>query len=728
MADALFVLAPPPPYVGTLDLTITSAASSFAMADPVVGASFATRDSLKDSINVWNYRSYAARMTSGGGGGGRSLTVRCTCRSCTILYTCRKRGGRWWIDAIAGAHISCVPSSTVALPLKVIADLSGVRAFLNLQEHHLGGKLVQNKSLVRVAGGASKVQISSWQATRLKLEHTKRIEKREADDCRAVGFFCREICAKNPGAMSFLRCYDTDTCEVLWMTCSSNPSDGVMDISGPLSLRRAAESGRRGHLNLLSMFFIPPYARAIFEMRSSTSAADFARMFNKVGVYAKTQVFLWNTEFCGTSVSLMFGQYLGNEDSEMWDYARHVSTSTFEFADEPNANQDFPLHDRSVLTHPLVYPACPTNHQLVKTYFPCTKRTNEIIITDRPFLERRKWREILGWYAFSCGKHLERNVKDAVGLRVWRKGGKECFRDLVSVVGDAAFSAAVQRMTTEFPTILKYLLESDAQQQVFNTADLLEYPWLKWSFTRYALHKQCEEFGSTLPYYALGKSPVCTNNVAEGANALEKANGVRYQAPLEWAAQKFATDNGRLQSVRSALSASKERLIPRAHAVFHAAKMDMMQDHSVRGNPGLHGFMMINNLQAGPNERLYSNVNIITRACDHPACTRVRFNRDNCKHILCGLHKTGAMERLDFFETNYPPHLLRATVLTLLETFPPYISPSLNDMDVNLALPIRRAPEPKSLPIRGRPKNNILRMPSRGEKDVDFDVYWDRGW
>jgi hypothetical protein len=379
---------------------------------------------------------------------------------------------------------------------------------------------------------------------------------------------------------------------------------------------------------------------------------------------------------------------------------------------------------------PLSLPLLVYNSQLIKTHFPCADWKREIIITDRPFHERQKWHELLGAYMFSCSKHLERGVKNAVGGKIWKKkpySGKDCFRELISVTGDGPFSKAKESMETKFPTMLTLILESDARQQVYSTAELLAAPYLMWSFTRYALQKHCEETGATLPYYALGKSPACTNNAAEGANAAEKFNGIRYQAPLEWAKQKFASENGRLQRVRSALGASSERLIPRAREVFHAAKMKMYL-HSLRGPPGLFGFMTINNVLATGAGPLYSSINIRTRTCDHPNCIRVRFNRDNCVHLLCGFQKSGAMDRRDFFEAHYPPNLLSSSVCTLIDTFPPHVSPNLGNMRIDEALPIRRAPQPKSSRVKGRPKNNSIRWPSRGELDAEAVLFWARGW
>jgi hypothetical protein len=81
-------------------------------------------------------------------------------------------------------------------------------------------------------------------------------------------------------------------------------------------------------LNLLSLYIIPPGSLRLFNFRCSTSAADFARMFHKTEVYAKTMIFLWNTQIAGTSIGLLIGLYLGNEDSEMWKYSRAVSFTT----------------------------------------------------------------------------------------------------------------------------------------------------------------------------------------------------------------------------------------------------------------------------------------------------------------------------------------------------------------------------------------------------------------
>lgn len=298
---------------------LSLSALSSPPAPPRVKDSFSTRQELTDAIRLFEYASERASMAEDGGdGGGRKLVLFCKNPSCTTRYECRFRGSRWHIDVITGEHIDCKPSKKLPLPMRCVAKLHGVSACLTQQTHELGGGSISSSSLKRAAV-ATGVLLSPSQATRCKLDVTRGLEVSAIEECKSLVWWCMQVCVLNPMCMVFLRCVESATSVVHSMTCSSDASRKVTVIGGMPSLLSS------GHLNLLSLFIIPPYAQRLFGLRCSTSAADFARMFHKTDVYAKVMVFLWNVQVAGSSASLMFGQYLGNEDMEMWAYARGVS-------------------------------------------------------------------------------------------------------------------------------------------------------------------------------------------------------------------------------------------------------------------------------------------------------------------------------------------------------------------------------------------------------------------
>ena len=280
--------------------------------------SFSSRQDLTDAIRLFEFDSERASMFEDGSeAGGRKVVLCCKNQSCTTRYTCGWRDNRWHIDAITGEHIDCTPSEKLPLPMRCITKLSGVSACLTQQTHELGGGSISSSSLKRAAAD-SDVLLSPSQATRCKLDVTRGLETSAIEECKALVWWCMQVCVLNPMCMVFLRCVESATSVVHSMTCSSDASGKVTIIGGMPSLSS-------GHLNLLSLFIIPPYALRLFGLRCSTSAADFARMFHKTDVYAKVMVFLWNIQVAGSSACLMFGHYLGNEDMEMWAYARGVS-------------------------------------------------------------------------------------------------------------------------------------------------------------------------------------------------------------------------------------------------------------------------------------------------------------------------------------------------------------------------------------------------------------------
>lgn len=256
-------------------------------------------------------------------GGTRKIVLKCSCSRCTITFIGRFRKGRWWLDTIRGEHISCTSSSRdLQLPLSIVARGAAVSALLSQYRPSQKRGAVSVKVL-RGAAASDGIPISPSNTTRLKRTVANSLQALGEKECRALGYYCKQVCILNKGAMAFLRCYNTETAVIAELNCSSDPVTGALTVTGTL----ADYCGSPAVLNLLSLYHIPPLSVKLFELACTTSSADFARMIHVTDVYSNVMVFLWNVEFGGSSHGLIQGQYLGFEDGEMWAYSRSVSRS-----------------------------------------------------------------------------------------------------------------------------------------------------------------------------------------------------------------------------------------------------------------------------------------------------------------------------------------------------------------------------------------------------------------
>lgn len=353
--------------------------------------------------------------------------------------------------------------------------------------------------------------------------------------------------------------------------------------------------------------------------------------------------------------------------------------------------------------------------QLIKTNFPCHLRPHDITITDRPWHERKKLREELGWYPFPCRKHFERDTKEFVGPAVWNGGGQKCFMDFTTAVGELAFTKAHAAMKRRYPSMLAYMEESEAAQDVYSTLDLLRHPYLKWSFSDYALTEHCKRYGVTLFHNKLGAPTVCTNNMVESQNAVDERLQTRYKPPLAFFEEKLALYSARLQTVMTALSSHPHTLIPNVNAVFVHAMRDI-SSFSVR-SVGLGGGMVLNHMVRSRDDgRLHTHINTLTRTCDHPGCLRVVQTHESCSHLLRGdQHLKLFSEPAAYLEKHYPPYFQTQPTLRLLRELNAYCAPNLSDMNCEDVRPLRRAPPATVSRSDGRPKNNVIRHPHPAE-------------
>lgn len=274
-----------------------------------------------------------------------------------------------------------------------------------------------------------------------------------------------------------------------------------------------------------------------------------------------------------------------------------------------------------------------------------------------------------------------------MGAKVWNSGGERSFLNLTTAVGKLAFTDALEAMRRDFPTMLEYLETSEKAQDVFSTLDLLTMPWLEWSYTRYALIEHCKLFGVTLPHNKLGAPTVSTNNAVEAENGVDKNLGIRYLPPLTFFAQKLQQQSARLQSILLSLSPpNRNTLIPHVHAVFQHTKKEI--------------------------------ASYCVRSCNNPDCVRVAATGEACSHLLSGYQFLGLLSQPDFLQKNYPLHFQREVMLACITATAPFKAPNLQDMGRSESVALRRAPATEAeegIISDGRPKNNVIRYPSRGE-------------
>ena len=305
-----------------------------------------------------------------------------------------------------------------------------------------------------------------------------------------------------------------------------------------------------------------------------------------------------------------------------------------------------------------------------------------------------------------------------MGAKVWNSGGERSFLNLTTAVGKLAFTDALEAMRRDFPTMLEYLETSEKAQDVFSTLDLLTMPWLEWSYTRYALIEHCKLFGVTLPHNKLGAPTVSTNNAVEAENGVDKNLGIRYLPPLTFFAQKLQQQSARLQSILLSLSPpNRNTLIPHVHAVFQHTKK-VIASYCVR-SVGLGGELVLQHLiESRSDGGLYTNVNVTSRTCNNPDCVRVAATGEACSHLLSGYQFLGLLSQPDFLQKNYPLHFQREVMLACITATAPFKAPNLQDMGRSESVALRRAPATEAeegIISDGRPKNNVIRYPSRGE-------------
>jgi hypothetical protein len=388
----------------------------------------------------------------------------------------------------------------------------------------------------------------------------------------------------------------------------------------------------------------------------------------------------------------------------------------------------------------------------MRTELPELNGEKTLCFCDRPWNVRADLHFENGVFPDSCMIHLEHNINDAVGSKLWWDlGGRDVFRAFANASNSTDSSIAKEALQKPpFKPIWDYVFVSESEQKVFSDGELLAYPFLTESYTLMALLSYCETFGAAASHHKPNAQPIRTSNLVESANARDKvrpppplvppptlslpspaptfphppcvpllplppppqmgSQKLRYQGPLQFLFGKALQLSADLEGIRASLSPRASPLIPDVHAVFE-------QENAEVGNftvvfSGVGGLRLVKRF----DQRHTTCVNILLRTCDggFGNCLRVALNKTPCKHLLTADKQAGATLTVAYVSANYPPYLLTEKVLAILTPMS-FTPPNINDVPASSLLSLGL---PMNLPLkkaRGRQKKNCRRHSSRGE-------------
>jgi hypothetical protein len=156
-------------------------------------------------------------------------------------------------------------------------------------------------------------------------------------------------------------------------------------------------------------------------------------------------------------------------------------------------------------------------------------KLGNIIITDRPWQERRQFWEECSLFPRCCLHHLGGNVINELNSApAWRLV-EGAFDNYMYADRVAASEAARKALHELNPAVDEYLVRSEFGQHVFSDADIAEQPSLATSFTQLAVVDFQRTHRTHMPHHRLDKPPITTSNGVERKNWSDKVrreNGV----------------------------------------------------------------------------------------------------------------------------------------------------------------------------------------------------------
>jgi hypothetical protein len=265
------------------------------------------------------------------------------------------------------------------------------------------------------------------------------------------------------------------------------------------------------------------------------------------------------------------------------------------------------------------------------------------------------------------------------------------------------------------------LKKSEHAQQVFTDAEQAASPHLEASYTLRAVYVHCQETGATVCHYRLydkdgkpGRPWMSSDNV-ERINSDMKSNGCRYQDALLFFDMYLARLSEVYQRVWTQLSTHPHELLPNVHDVYKEANTES-KDYCVTGRLVGGWRIVVRRFSDNASDKR-TKVNIFTRTCQNPKCTRTVFTKEPCKHLICALCEENLTQSPTFFADFWPLHyqvsyIQKVLMRPAMTYTPPNLAGRTLVSPVPLAPPRKVPASAKSKPTLGRRPNNFTRFPS----------------
>ena len=475
--------------------SLDSQAAALARPHPLLDKTYNTRSDATHAIKLHEWETNRAVMKTPKSASGAALSggdwASWACkapRNCTVKYVVHFRSGLWCIDVAEGKHLNCSRIKRAPLSVRNLLKLPAVAAQLMTQKNPVLNNVTGDA--VRGAGAAHGVRLRPHTVCRLKRENTVALHKANVDSYVQLVFYCREVVRKNPNTVIVLR-VSTDRpsptvlAGVHEVTFSSDPN-GFLVESGTLP----PDDDDHPIITLRSCTIIPHQSAKLLASASNQIELDYARLIR-------------------------------NEDAEEGDNScMSMGLLSFEVAgkDVPGLATIQDGHECLEHWHDMI--------RTIKLHLPLLRNRQTVTVTDRPLKTVRQTlhAELLA-FPRSCLKHVERNVRTAVGgkkldacMAEWNKymHGAETDFDSERIAWEA--------LKKKEPKVAKYLLESEKNQRVYTDDEHERDLSLERPFSAYALLEHCRNTGAVVSHYKDGTNVRTTNNGVERLNGQMKVS------------------------------------------------------------------------------------------------------------------------------------------------------------------------------------------------------------
>jgi hypothetical protein len=607
---------------------------------PLLGSVYTSRQDAKAAIKLYELKTNIATMrsateASGVQGSSNVALWKCATPSCSLLYIVRTQKGGWRIDEVSGEHISCAVTKSAPLACDILEQAPPFASLFARQKNSILSNVTPDA--LKAAGSQLGIPVSDSLCCKLKGRNTKRLAQAGRDGYRHLARFMQEFVRGNPGSIVRMRvkrfrpsapgAQDTVS-DIFSFSYTSSPQTGDVITSGTLP----PEDDDGGRVVFHSCVVIPVMSFEILKLSSTSHAMDFARLFQgkkadeNGNVVDDMQIGVLSTEFAGSDVGLVIALLTGNESAHMWSYVTKI------------LKDDLPM---------IANPAT-------------------MVKSDRPFhYVRRMMRETLRGFPSCCSVHLIRGVRLHVAKKEFNAHEKKLNAYLYATSDDDHRRTKAE-LAAASPKIMDKLIISEYDQQVFNPAEMEQWPHYKDSYTLHAVLGHCETTGGTTPHYKVdAHGPWTTSNNVERVNADMKSNGCRYQEVFLFFSDYLDRMAEKYNNIFAEISKHKDALLPNVHEVYRAATA-ASREYEVCSR-GLGGWRVVKRRLTADGRDRKTNVNTTLNICQGRHCARVTFTREPCRHLICAYCDEGITQDVNFYEKKWPRRFLRSAVLEVFD-------------------------------------------------------------